>query len=69
MPGPTGNEYADSVFRSLSLDEKIMQLYVFDARKRQADFFENPPSGIFFPAESFFISWSRISFEEMERSM
>lgn len=53
VPSPSGNEYADSIFNSMSLEEKIMQLYVFDARRRAPDFFKNPPSGVFFNAENF----------------
>ncbi|MBR4267091.1 MAG: serine hydrolase [Bacteroidales bacterium] len=39
---------ADTIFKYLSLDDKIMQMYIFDARNRKPDFFDEIPSGIIF---------------------
>jgi CubicO group peptidase (beta-lactamase class C family) len=44
---------ADSVFSKMSIEEKILQLYIFDARDNNPALLDKMPSGVLYNAESF----------------
>ena len=48
-----GYSVSDSVFKSMTLEQKILQLYVYDFRQRKMENFSLLPSGFFYPQESF----------------
>ena len=48
-----GLTLADSVFSKMSVEDKILQLYIFDSRDKKPDFLGLLPSGIYYNAENF----------------